>query len=127
MFSSDKTVRPTNVMGATKRICELIIQSMNGGGTILTAVRFGNVLGSNGSVIPIFQKQIKAGGPLTITHQEMTRYFMTISEAVTLVRQCGASAYRGSEGQCFEEEGSTVYKRGSEGFEIFYFLRVWIS
>ncbi len=90
MISSDKAVRPSNIMGATKRLCELIVDAMNGGGTEFVAVRFGNVLGSNGSVIPIFQKQIAARGPITVTHPEMTRFFMTIPEAVLLVLRCSA-------------------------------------
>ena len=90
MISSDKAVRPANIMGATKRLCELLVDAMNGGDTEFVAVRFGNVLGSNGSVIPIFQKQIAKHGPITVTDAEMTRFFMTIPEAVHLVLRCGA-------------------------------------
>jgi len=94
-ISTDKAVNPTSIMGATKRFCEMICKNQNGGGTMFMSVRFGNVLGSRGSVIPLFLDQIKNGGPVTITHPDIKRYFMSIPEAVLLVFQ---AAYMGSKG-----------------------------
>lgn len=95
MVSTDKAVNPTNVMGATKRMCEMIVQSRSGDRTSFSATRFGNVLGSNGSVIPLFKRQISNGGPITVTDKRIIRYFMTIPEAAQLVMTSGAMASNG--------------------------------
>jgi FlaA1/EpsC-like NDP-sugar epimerase len=95
MISTDKAVNPSSMMGTTKRVAELIVQGLSGGTTKFISVRFGNVIGSSGSVIPIFKKQIAEGGPITVTHPEVARYFMSISEAVQLVLTAGGMGQGG--------------------------------
>ncbi len=119
LISTDKAVRPTNMMGASKRLAELVVQDMakRPGRTVFSSVRFGNVLGSSGSVVPLFKEQIARGGPITLTHEDVTRFFMTISEAVRLVLLAGSFAQPAAQ-PAAQSDGQQDSNRGGDVFVL---------